>query len=225
MVNQVTGNNPFEAIAGSAAKADKVKRPDELGQDEFMTLMLAQMKTQDPLNPMENGEFIAQLAQFRTVTGVEQLNNSFDKFSLSMQSSQALQASTLVGREVLISGNQGSLPANGNLNGSIGLPSSSNSVTLEIHNPAGDLLGEVALGAHPAGQVAFSWDGKLSDGKTVPPGAYQLRAKAVIDGKTEAMDTFVAAKVESVSLKSGREPVLNLANVGPMDFSQVSEIR
>ena len=227
MVNQVTGN-PFEALSGVAGKPqqqEKNKRPDELGQDAFMTLLLAQMKSQDPLNPMENGEFIAQLAQFRTVTGIDELNENFNQFASSMQSSQALQASTLVGREVMIPGNTGTLPSEGTLNGSVELPAASRQVTLDIHNGAGDKLGEVNLGAQSAGQAVFAWNGELADGKTLPPGNYQLRAKAVIDGKTEAVDTYVAAKVESVSVRAGREPVVNLANVGPMDFSRVREIR
>lgn len=223
MVNQVTGN-PYEQLNGTQP-AKENKRTDELGQDQFMTLMLAQMKNQDPMNPMENGDFIAQLAQFRTVSGVEQLNTNFNAFAQTMQSSQALQASSLVGREVLIPGNWGNLPAGGSLGGSVELPVSSGSVNLNIYSPSGAEMGQVALGAHPAGQVAFSWDGRLADGTTLPPGNYQLQAEAVIDGKREALGTYVAAKVESVSLSSGREPVLNLAGVGPMAFSQVSEIR
>ncbi|MBE0509915.1 MAG: flagellar hook assembly protein FlgD, partial [Gammaproteobacteria bacterium] len=103
MVNSI--NNPFEQLNGvNTTKNSNEKKTGELGQDEFMTLMLAQMKHQDPMNPMENGDFIAQLAQFRTVTGIDQLNNSFNGFSQTMQSSQALQASSLVGREVLVPG-------------------------------------------------------------------------------------------------------------------------
>ncbi|MBE0511375.1 MAG: hypothetical protein IBX49_11735, partial [Gammaproteobacteria bacterium] len=139
--------------------------------------------------------------------------------------SQALQASSLVGREVLVPGNWGSLPVDGTLNGNVELHASSPSVGLNVYSPAGALLGQISLGSHPAGKVAFAWDGRLSDGTRLPAGNYQLEAEAVIDGKREAIGTYVAARVESVTLSSGREPVLNLANVGPMAFSQVREIR
>ncbi|MFU8837369.1 MAG: flagellar hook assembly protein FlgD [Thiohalomonadaceae bacterium] len=224
MVNSI--NNPFEQLNGvNTAKNSNEKKTGELGQDEFMTLMLAQMKHQDPMNPMENGDFIAQLAQFRTVTGIDQLNSSFNGFSQTMQSTQALQASSLVGREVLVPGSWGTLAPGGTLNGSVELPASSNDVGLNIYNQSGSLIAQVNMGAHPAGQASFSWDGRMSDGSSLPPGNYQIVANALIDGQREAMPTYVGARVESVSLNAGREPVLNLANVGPMAFSQVREIR
>lgn len=223
MVNQVTGN-PFEHLNGNRPAQDN-KSSNELGQDQFMTLMLAQMKNQDPMSPMENGEFIAQLAQFRTVTGVEQLNNSFNSFAGTMQSSQALQASTLVGREVLIPGNVGNLPMDGAFSGTIDLPSASGDVRYNVYSSSGALVAQMGLGAQPAGQVPFVWDGRMPDGSMAPAGRYQVEANALIAGERQAMDTYVSAKVESVSLSAGREPVLNLANVGPMGFSQVREIR
>lgn len=219
-----TGSNPLSSL-GQVQQSSQ-KKTDELGKDEFLTLMLAQMKNQDPLKPMENGEFIAQLAQFQTVTGVEDLNRTFSDFASSMQSNQALQASALVGREVLVPGSAGFLPANGSLGGSINLPVSTTSAKVNVYTTTGQLLGQVALGPQPAGQAAFNWDGRLADGTVLPPGAYQLEAEAVIDGKVEAVETLISARVDSVSLgQAGREPVLNLANVGPMGFSQVREIR
>ena len=219
-----TGSNPLSSL-GQVQQSSQ-KKTDELGKDEFLTLMLAQMKNQDPLKPMENGEFIAQLAQFQTVTGVEDLNRTFSDFASSMQSNQALQASALVGREVLVPGSAGFLPANGSLGGSINLPVSTTSAKVNVYTTTGQLLGQVALGPQPAGQAAFNWDGRLADGTVLPPGAYQLEAEAVIDGKVEAVETLISARVDSVSLgQAGREPVLNLSNVGPMGFSQVREIR
>ena len=219
-----TGSNPLSSL-GQVQQSSQ-KKTDELGKDEFLTLMLAQMKNQDPLKPMENGEFIAQLAQFQTVTGVEDLNRTFSDFASSMQSNQALQASALVGREVLVPGSAGFLPANGSIGGSINLPVSTTSAKVNVYTTTGQLLGQVALGPQPAGQAAFNWDGRLADGTVLPPGAYQLEAEAVIDGKVEAVETLISARVDSVSLgQAGREPVLNLANVGPMGFSQVREIR
>lgn len=222
MVNQI--GNPFE-ILNSSKPAQEKKSNDALGQDEFLTLMLAQMKHQDPMNPMENGDFIAQLAQFRTVTGVDNLNNSFNSFAQTMQSSQALSASTLVGREVMIPGNVGTLPPGDTLNGSVDLPVSSNDVVLHVFGQAGNLVAEIPLGQQPAGMVNFAWNGRMADGTQMPAGTYLVGANAVIDGERQAVDTYVAAKVESVTLNSGREPILNLANVGPMAFSKVSEIR
>ena len=90
-------------------KSEPEKSKDDLDQSEFLKLMLTQIKYQDPLKPMEGGEFLSQLAQFGTVSGIAALQSSFDVFASSLQSNQALQASTMVGRTVLVPGNVAAL--------------------------------------------------------------------------------------------------------------------
>src|SRR5262245_53832534 len=107
----------------SPADTAPVKR-SELGQEDFLRLMITQFKNQDPFKPMENGEFLAQLAQFSTVKGLDDLNNSFGNLSSSVVSNQALQASSLLGRTVLVDGNMGNLDAGGQLSGAVELQSS-----------------------------------------------------------------------------------------------------
>ena len=103
MNNSISGLPP--ELAGLELKQPEKKANDELGQSEFLDLMIAQLQHQDPLNPADSGEFLGQLAQFGTVNGITELQNSFADLATSLQSSQALQASTLVGRNVLIPGN------------------------------------------------------------------------------------------------------------------------
>ena len=83
---------------------------DELGQEDFLTLMISQFRNQDPFEPMDNGDFLGQLAQFGTVSGIENLNSAFAGLAGSIQSEQALQAANLVGRDVLAATDIGPLP-------------------------------------------------------------------------------------------------------------------
>ena len=80
----------------------------ELGQDDFLTLMISQLQSQDPMNPMDSEAFMGQIAQFSTVEGIQQLNDSFDELAASLVSNQVLQASQLIGHSVLIPGSTAS---------------------------------------------------------------------------------------------------------------------
>lgn len=216
-------SNVFDQLGLSVTK--KPEEKNDYGQSDFMELMLAQMNNQNPLEPMENGEFLTQIAQFNTATGVEELNNSFGLLAGSLNSSQALQASTLVGRSVLVPGNSGTLETSGTMDGVIDMPSSTNSLRLNVYDGGGQLVRSVDMGQRPAGETAFSWDGYSDNGVRMPAGTYSISAEAVVDGEVRAVNTLMGARVESVTLgQGGEEPILNLSGMGSIAFSQVRQI-
>ena len=116
----MTEINPFEGLGISRPVVDDSRRT-ELGQEDFMTLMIAQFRNQDPFEPLDNGDFLGQLAQFGTVSGIDELNSSFSGLQNSIQSEQALQAANLVGHAVLAETETGFLPPGGSLYGAIDL--------------------------------------------------------------------------------------------------------
>ncbi|MCK5640777.1 MAG: flagellar hook assembly protein FlgD [Gammaproteobacteria bacterium] len=198
---------------------------DKLGQDEFLKLMISQMNNQDPMKPMENGEFLTQIAQFSQVSGIKDLQDSFSEVANSLSSNQALQASSLIGRTVLAPGSTGLLPSDGQLQGTIELHASTPSLKLGIYDTNGQLIKQVELGTQAEGQFPFSWDGTRNDGTLAPPGRYVIKAEALIGGSTEAVDTQVAAVVESVSLgQVGQSLSLNLSGLGSLDLSDVTQV-
>lgn len=198
---------------------------NELGADDFLKLMLTQMQNQNPLDPMENGEFIAQLAQFSASSGIQDLNGSFVSLAESLQSYQALQASGLVGRSVLLSSDQAVLGDESGMTGMLSLESSTPQLSLSIHDQAGVLVRSIPMGTHPAGMVDFAWDGLGDDGLPAESGVYELRAEALVDGKVVAVPTLVFSDVESVSLSSRGGVLLNLAGIGTAGLSEVYQIR
>ena len=218
-----TGTNPYESL-GLAPK--KETQGSDGMQDQFMTLMLTQMKNQDPLKPMENGEFLAQLAQFNTVTGVQDLQKSFADFAASMQTNQALQASGLVGRSVSVPGPDVMLNSGTNVQGNVKLPSSTNDLQLSIYDGSGQLVRSIGMGTQAAGDIPFSWDGLANDGTPLASGVYELRAEATIEGAPVALATQVDATVESVSMAGGAQGIqLNLAGIGTVPFSDVQQVK
>lgn len=204
-----------------------------LGQDEFLSLMIAQMSHQDPMKPMENGEFISQMAQFSAAKGMKEIKDSFTSLAEALQSSQALQASSMVGRTVMIPGNVGNLTEGGKLEGSVDLKTGAPELVVSILDHSGQLLKKINLGRQQPGQIDFSWDGLIDRGidssdaatQQASPGQYKIRAEVTFEGKPVAVDTLVKDKVESVSLGKGiKSVILNLSNSGSATLSQVKEV-
>ncbi|NQD94923.1 flagellar hook assembly protein FlgD [Pseudomonas sp. CrR25] len=195
----------------------------ELGKNEFLNLLVAQLNNQNPLEPQGNGEFIAQLAQFSTVEGVEKLNTSMESLLSGYQSSQALQASSLVGRKVIVPSEKAVVDTSESFKASLVLPVSSNNVYVNVYDNAGALVSRINLDQQEAGNVSFIWDGKDTDGKLMPPGTYKFEAQATYGTETEGLYTLLPANVDSVTL-GGSELMLNLAGLGSVPLSQVQVI-
>ena len=212
----------FGALGLSRSSAPEKPR-NELGQAEFLALMTSQLENQDPLNPMENAEFMGQIAQFSTVEGIGNLNESFSSLAGAMQSSQALQASALVGRDALINSPVAQL-RNGSLSGAVNLASGSADVAVEIINGRGQLVGQLDMGTLPAGQHAFSWNGQGPDGEQLPDGTYYLQARGTVGSATQAMQTLVNGRVDSVSFQGSQGLVLNVDGVGAVKLSDINRI-
>lgn len=217
--------NSIYAQLGLTHQDEPKKSSNELAQEDFLKLMVTQLKHQDPFKPMENGDFLAQIAQFSSVSGIDQLNKSFSTLAESMSSNQALQAGALVDREVLAPLEYGLLPEGGGLSGAVDLPTSVGNLVISITDSAGALVREIHLGTQAAGQVAFSWDGSTDSGGYAPPGVYKVRAQASTEDGSEALQTLIAARVDSVTLGSGTQGLrLNLEGLGPIAFSDVAQI-
>ncbi len=200
-------------------------KSNSIGQDEFLKLMMTQLKNQDPMKPLESGEFLSQIAQFSTVSGIQDLQASFKTLSSSLYSNQALQASSLVGRTVLVPAASATLAAGGQVSGAVDLTASTSQLVVGVYDGTGQLVRRIPLGPQAAGQVSFNWDGLTDAGTVAAPGAYRVRAEAEVGGQNVAMDTLVSSKVESVVL--GRQDggiQLNLTGLGGVDFATVRQI-
>ncbi|OOV88607.1 flagellar hook assembly protein FlgD [Oceanospirillum linum] len=222
-------NNSIDAVKQAEAAANAAKS-NEMGKDEFMKLMIAQMNNQDPLEPQGNAEYMAQLSQLSMVEGIQNLNTVTEGFITSLQSSQALQASALVGRKVQIQSNIGNLVEGGSFTGSVFLSSSANNLDMMIVDNNGQVLKTVDTsqyrnesGVFSEGRIDFEWDGVMDNGEPAQPGLYQVISSAEINGQSLGLTTYTNANVNSVTIANGGEVWLNLAGEGSIALSEVNE--
>lgn len=217
--------SPLDALSlDNRVGADDEAKSNELGQNAFLELMITQLSNQDPLSPQEGAEFVAQLAQFSSVEGIQNLNTTVSDMAGSFRSSQALQASALVGRSVRVPTDSAELAAGQAVQGSIQLPQTTNQLQLDVYDPAGQLISQRSLGSQAAGDVEFTWDGIKTDGTQAEPGEYQFRASAIVEGQNTDLVTHLNANINSVTLGQGSEVTLNVAGVGPIDLDDVKEL-
>ena len=214
--------------------ADEPKS-NELGQTAFLDLMITQLNNQDPLSPQDNSQFIAQLAQFSSVEGIQRLNETFEDFAGNFTSNRALQASSLVGRSVTVPGDTAFLLENQLVSGVATLPATTTDLNINIYNASGSLVQQIPAGFQEAGDITFRWDGlnfevngeiiqPSSDGDTeLPPGQYTFEVTATQDGNSEQLETAVSANVNSVTVEPDGTIILNLAGMDPVNLNDVKQ--
>lgn len=197
----------------------------KLGQEDFIKLMTAQMNHQDPMKPMENGDFLSEMAQFSTVSGLKEIKDAFNGLATSLKSSQALQASSMVGRTVLVPGSMSTFSEGTPMKAAVDLETNVSDLKISIMDDKGALVKEIDLGNKAAGVIHFSWDGMLGQDKKAMSGNYSIRAIGMVDGKSESLSTLISDTVQSVSLGTGGQSVsLTLANAGSAGLADVKEI-
>ncbi len=224
MVDAVDNTALYQSL-GLTQVQNEDKGQGELGLEQFLSIMTTQLQHQDPLEPMDNGDFLGQIAQFGTVTGIENLNESFSSFSDAITNGQALQAGSLVGRTVLAPADSAYLQSGQTIDGRVELDSSAQNVEVLISDQYGQPVRTINLGARAGGAVEFSWDGMSDDGIYVSPGQYNISMMALRGDQYEAVQPQVYSRVDSVSMGAGASGLtLNLAGSGTMPFSNVTAI-
>lgn len=199
----------------------------QLGQEDFLKLLVAQMKNQDPSNPADNGEFLSQIAQFSMVSGIDELGTSFKGMSNNYYATQAMQAAELVGREVLtemdtvlIEGEESKV------SGVIYVPEYTDGLNIQVRNIHGALVKTIDAGDYRDGDSNFTWDGTNEDGAPVTPGEYTITATALIKGQQYAVPVQTYNRVDSITVdRNSASVALHLQNRHVVSFSQVNQYR
>lgn len=217
-----TQNKVSQELLDSVNKKSGSGTSTDQAQDRFMTLLVTQMKNQDPLNPMDNAQVTSQMAQLNTVTGINKLNETMSSLISSVQLGQSYQATSMIGHNVLVPGNTLSHTEKGGYFG-VNLPNGADTVTVDIKNGAGKTIRTLSLGKQDVGVNALSWDGKATDGTVAPSGDYTYEITAKL-GDTKVSSTALSlAQVQSVSNSNGSIK-LNLSNNTAVSTADVLEI-
>ena len=206
---------------GDTKKANKYT----LGQSDFLKLMTTQLQNQDPFAPMENAEFIAQMAQFSTVTGITDMNTTLASMADQLGEFRIATAANLLGSSVMIPGNYARPDETGEIHGMLDLPSASGITNLTFSNTAGDVLHQMELGAQPAGLVGFSWT-DLPDSVLASGDAVRIEAFADMGKGMESLTPSVFAEILAASTGDAATGVmLDVRDYGEVRAADVSKFR
>lgn len=222
----VSGSKPLDGLRWQQETTPVAKENrGMLTQEDFFALLTKELSHQDPTKPVENNEMISQMTAFSTTDGVTKLNEKFTEFASSMSSSQALQASSLVGRSVLVDENSFSIKEGEAMQGKLKTDKAASNVKIYVENTAGEIIQTVPVGNVKKGEFNFTWDGKDSDGKAVKDGAYRFRVAGLVEGKASELKAMTYRQVNSVTLAgAGGNILLNLSGGNSMKLSDVVEV-
>ena len=195
--------------------------------DKFMTLLVTQLKNQDPLNPLDNAQVTSQLAQLQTVTGVNKLNETLETLKSSYQSTEAMSATNLIGHGVLVEGSSLTLTGGKSVFG-VELATAADNVQVIVTDPrTGKDVATIELGAAEAGAMPLAWDGSSDsvDAATLADGKYGFRVVASRGGQTLTdVKALTLDTVASVSTNSKDGVKLNLAGKGAITLADIKQV-
>ena len=227
LFNQI---NKANGLNSDGTKVSKETDAEEL-QNQFLTLLTAQLQNQDPLNPLENTELTSQLAQINTVSGIAGISEKITALMSALNNNQGIQAASIIGKNILTNGNQITLSSytdeSGNTSsaayGGIKLESNADKVVVKITNGSTEVR-SIDLGAKNAGIVSFAWDGIDNYGNLRTDGNYKFTVEATQKDSGVIATTMQYSPVYAVSRNSTGDFVLDLGDKGTIKLDDVQQI-
>lgn len=212
--NSINSRLDYERDADGRITSDERSKEVENGnqtltQQDFFALLTEQLANQDPTKPVDNDQMVAQMTSFTMADGIEQLNSKFSDFATSMTSNQALQASSLIGQQVLLQGDVGFVSAEGQgVSGVVIAEKNVQGLEITIENEIGEVIKTINAGTQVAGNVEFNWDGTDASGNVMPVGNYVVRAQGEVGGESIVLPTAINRHVDSVSLAASSQGII-----------------
>lgn len=199
-------------------------RVNQLSQEDFMKLLLTQLKLQSPQNPFDSNTMMQQMSQLTTLSATQSLEKTVKNLNTSLSNSQVIEASQLIGKKVQILNEQAPLKANQGLQGAVFIPDQVDSLTVTIKDQNDRVVKTLNFGASN-GIVDFNWDGLDNNNQMLAPGMYKISASGNKDGQNIAVATAAVFDVNSVSLDSqGKGAILQLAEYGGVQMQDILKI-
>ncbi|ANI83508.1 flagellar hook assembly protein FlgD [Kosakonia oryzae] len=220
-VNDTTANSSVSSTSKGTSTTGTNSASDL--QSSFLTLLVAQLKNQDPTNPLQNNELTSQLAQISTLSGIEKLNTTLGSISGQIDNSQSLQASNLIGHGVMIPGQTVLVGSGTTTPFGVELTQAADKVTATVTSKDGTVVRTIDIGSLSAGVHTFSWDGKLTDGTTAPDGSYKVSISASTGSTQLVAQPLQFAMVQGVTLNANGN-ALDLGTYGTTTLDEVRQI-
>lgn len=210
------------STVSSVAATSSAATPVSAEQNQFMTLLVAQMRNQDPLDPMDNNQMSSQMALLNMVSGINTLNKTLSSMSASQQLGDSFKATDLIGHTVLVPSSS-VLLNNGKGDFSVEIPENVQSSAISLLDKQGNLVKSFNLGAAPAGLHALSWDGTTDDGQVLADGTYTIKVDALKNGSAVNAVSLVTDRVDNLVLSGGLAS-LQLSKLGNIGLSDIRAV-
>ncbi len=211
------------AGAGTANGASGSGSTGQLQQNEFLQLMVAQLKNQDPTKPMDPTAFVGQLAQFSTVTGIENMQTSMSNLASSMRSAQVMSGTSLVGHHVLAPATSTSIAAGDTVSGAADIPDGTTAVQVQVVDESGQIVRTFPV-APQAGLTGFTWDGMTDKGVSAASGTYTFKVVANTSGTATSLAPLLSSRVNSVTIDPTTQNLILNTNAGALELSTVRQV-
>lgn len=195
----------------------------QVTEDRFLKLLTTQLKNQDPLNPLDNAQMTSQMAQISTVNGIEKLNSTLTKLMSNSTDSQAMQAASILGHQVLVEGSGMTLPQDGQTIGAVDFPQAVDNASITIKDANGLVVRTIPMGDQAAGLGEFVWDGKNDAGEPLVAGRYSFSVSAEQGGESVSAKTLELASVTGV-LRESTGIRLELGQLGNFNMADIRQI-
>ena len=222
MINNVSANGKTTAPPPPAANDPAA------AQDRFLTLLVAQLNNQDPMNPMDNAEITSQMAQINTVVGISQLNGTMENMSSQFTAMQMLQGTSMIGRTVLSAGDRLGMPVEKISTAAFDLDGSAENVQVNIIDASGKVIDTVPLGTLEPGRHYFAWDSSTYEGDTPsvdPRNLSDLRFKVVAtNGTAPVTSTTLSPNMVVATSSANGALTLELENGESLAYGQVKAV-
>lgn len=201
------------------------KAGEKSDQNQFLELFVAQLQNQNPLEPQEGADFLAQLAQFSTVEGITNMEKAITNMTNSFGSNLAVQAASLVGKGVEVKTSHAQMVPGKLVQGSIDLPQTVTNLTIEVQNSSGEVVKTLETGFQEKGIIPFAWDGTNDNGDSEQGGVYKIVARAQVGNEMNQFDTYITSNVNSVTLnKDSQNYILNVEGFGEVSLEDIRSI-
>jgi flagellar basal-body rod modification protein FlgD len=211
--------------SGAATAAAAVPANMQINQSQFLQLISTQMQNQDPLNPTDPTQFLAQIEGLSEVSSLQSLQTSIAGLASGLQGAQMLNGTSLLGHSVLAPGTTAQLAAGGSVSGAVTAPSGTGSLTVSVTNSAGSLVDAFSVAPASSGYSNFSWNGNTASGSAAPAGQYTISVNATVGGAVQSVNPLIYSQVQSVTIDPSTQALdLNTVN-GTVPMSSVVSIQ
>jgi flagellar basal-body rod modification protein FlgD len=238
-------NNSLNAAAATANAGSKINAPsgikttvdaanealtakagsNGMGQKDFLTLFTTQLKCQDPLDPVKNEAFVAQLAQFSQLEATTSMSETLKAYVDSMSGERMMSSTSMIGKTVSVPNAPAVITPGGKpVQGFVSLPTGAEGVKFEVFNAKGQMVTSQIMGSQPIGDMPWAWDGTNESGAQVPAGNYSFKATVISQGKTSNPSVNVLSVVTGVNQQADKTVMLEVAGGKSVKLTDVQRI-